>query len=69
MDREATKKQQQEQRESVLVNNDNEESWIDILAKRIIEPKDHRSKEEEILNFLVEWLHTTICNMEYSSRR
>jgi hypothetical protein len=58
-----------EQRESVLANNDNEERWIDILAKRIVESKDHRSREEEILNFLVEWLHTTICNMEYSSRR
>jgi hypothetical protein len=53
----------------VLANNDNEERWIDILAKRIVESKDHRSREEEILNFLAEWLHTTICNMEYSSRR
>jgi hypothetical protein len=79
MDGEATKKQQQraqqreseeaEQQESVLVNNDNEERLIDILAKRIVESKDHRSREEEILNFLAEWLHTTICNMEYSSRR
>jgi hypothetical protein len=43
-----------------------EEGWIDTLVETIIEPKDYRKREENIINFLREYLFVRIYNMESS---
>jgi hypothetical protein len=84
MDGEATKKQQQhreseeaKKRERMWESDESSESEsedeekrrVDILAKIIIESKNHQNREEEIMDFLVEWLYTRIYNMEISFGR
>jgi hypothetical protein len=47
-------------------SEDEENRWVDILVEKIIEPKDHKNREEEIMDFLVSWIDCRIYNMEIS---
>jgi starvation-inducible outer membrane lipoprotein len=71
---EAKQREQREQRESDSENErdseeDEEESWIDMLLEGIIEPKNYREREDNIMKFLKEYLSVKIYNMEYSFRK
>jgi hypothetical protein len=61
-----------EQRESIWESDEDsdedkeEEGWIDTLVEVIIEPKNYRKRDENIINFLKEYLFVRIYNMESS---
>jgi hypothetical protein len=78
--RESEEAKQREQRESIWESDEDsdseserdsdedkeEEGWIDTLVETIIESKDYRKREENIMNFLKEYLFVRILNMECS---
>jgi D-lyxose ketol-isomerase len=77
-DREAAKQRESEtakQRDSEWESEqeskeeDEEESWIDMLVQGIIEPNNYRKRQENIMNFLREYLNVKIFNMEHSFQK
>jgi hypothetical protein len=46
-----------------------EEGWIDTLVEGILESKNYRNREENIMKFLKEYLSVKIYNMEYYSKK
>jgi hypothetical protein len=58
------KKPEVNRNESNKTESEEEDRWIDELAKKIIGYDSCQIREKEILKFLMNWLHVTIVNKE-----